>query len=74
MEEDSSYLKYLIDEEIYQINEAEQKKIIDSKAEQEIETDQNPVFKNITVLFIDYTRKQGLPDVHHDYGPEGHLL
>jgi len=67
MDNDSSFLKYLIDEEIYLINESGQNEITDPKPAKESESFKNVVFENTTVIFLDYHRKQGLPELYQDF-------
>jgi len=64
---DASYLKYLIDEEIYIIKEVDRNKTIGSKPVKETETEQNPLYDNATVIFLEYPEKQSLPEVYQNF-------
>jgi hypothetical protein len=66
---DSSYLKYLIDEEIYFIGETRQEDIAEPESEKkpEIPQGQPPVFHNKTLIFLEYPKKQGLPETSNDF-------
>jgi hypothetical protein len=67
MDGDSTYLKYLIDEEIYFINESKQPEITDQNPVPDSEPDKIPTFHNKTVLFLEYTGEQGIPDSYQDF-------
>jgi DNA polymerase III psi subunit len=67
MEKDLAYLKYLIDEEIYFIEESKQSEIIDPMSDQEAKKQNDPAFEDTTVIFIDYPGNRDMPDLYKDF-------
>lgn len=67
MDQDATYLKYLIDEEIYIINESKQPEIVEPDLNPDSEPDKIPTLHNITVIFLEYSEEQGMPDPYQDF-------
>jgi len=61
MDKDSTYLKYLIDEEIYRIEESQQPDIGDPDPVQGPKPDKIQAFHNKTVILSEYIKEEGIP-------------
>jgi DNA polymerase III psi subunit len=67
MDKDISFLKYLIDEEIYILNEVYQNETNDSESLKETESDQNQLYENNTLIFLEYPEKNALPESYQNF-------
>ena len=67
MQDEMAYLKYLIDEEIYIIDENRSSSDTDTGLQENPELQSLPAYKNKVILLLDYENREAIPENHEKF-------